>query len=269
MGRWGRGVASNLVRRVGEALPVPTSDRNEFVIEDLTHPTLVVVFDACRYDSFVEAYDGRFPSSVERAYSHAMWTIPSHEAIVRGGLPYNDRTRPDAVFRNDYPKKYFPLSRLHPYSFGLVSIPMLADIPAVRTTLCDHFDDWQYHPDCDELLAEAVEYLQTDEPFFGLLNCAKTHFPYGYDMDWDDLEAQLESGEITFEELQRRQVEACEELIADVDGLRRHVPEGTQVILTADHGDLFGEEGSFGHNPRSLATFDPKAFEVALLSWVE
>ena len=37
-----------------------------------------------------------------------------------------------------------------------------------------------------------------------------------------------------------------------------HVPENTHIIITADHGELFGEEGYFGHGP----IMHDKVFEV-------
>ena len=37
-----------------------------------------------------------------------------------------------------------------------------------------------------------------------------------------------------------------------------HVPENTHIIVTADHGELFGEKGYFGHGP----IMHDKVFEV-------
>jgi arylsulfatase A-like enzyme len=43
-----------------------------------------------------------------------------------------------------------------------------------------------------------------------------------------------------------------------VEELFDTVPENTYITITADHGELFGEEGFFGHGP----IMHEKVFEV-------
>jgi arylsulfatase A-like enzyme len=43
-----------------------------------------------------------------------------------------------------------------------------------------------------------------------------------------------------------------------VEELFDTVPEDTYITITADHGELFGESGFFGHGP----IFHKKVFEV-------
>jgi membrane-anchored protein YejM (alkaline phosphatase superfamily) len=59
-------------------------------------------------------------------------------------------------------------------------------------------------------------------------------------------------------ELQQRQVRAVKYLDQVVEELFDRVPENTYITITADHGELFGEDGYFGHGPIQ----HDKVFEV-------
>jgi glucan phosphoethanolaminetransferase (alkaline phosphatase superfamily) len=54
-----------------------------------------------------------------------------------------------------------------------------------------------------------------------------------------------------------------------ISEFRDEIPPGTQVIITADHGELLGEDGSVGHNPNLDIKFHKKLHEVPFLQWVE
>ncbi len=60
------------------------------------------------------------------------------------------------------------------------------------------------------------------------------------------------------EELRRRQMEAVRFLDGLMEKLFDIVPRNTYITVTSDHGELFGEEGYFGHGPIQ----HPKVFEV-------
>jgi len=49
--------------------------------------------------------------------------------------------------------------------------------------------------------------------------------------------------------LRDRQIDAVKYLDAVVEELFDLVPKNTYVTITSDHGELFGEEGYFGHGP--------------------
>ena len=59
-------------------------------------------------------------------------------------------------------------------------------------------------------------------------------------------------------ELQDKQVKNVEYLDGLFEKLYQKVPPNTHIIVTADHGELFGEEGFFGHGP----ILHDKVFEV-------
>jgi len=49
--------------------------------------------------------------------------------------------------------------------------------------------------------------------------------------------------------LRDRQIEAVKYLDGVIEELFDVVPKNTYITITADHGELFGEEGYFGHGP--------------------
>jgi arylsulfatase A-like enzyme len=61
--------------------------------------------------------------------------------------------------------------------------------------------------------------------------------------------------------LRKRQVQAVRYLDTVIEELFDIVPKNTYITITADHGELFGEEGYFGHGPIQ----HDKVFEVPFL----
>ena len=61
--------------------------------------------------------------------------------------------------------------------------------------------------------------------------------------------------------MRERQVDTVRYLEKVFEELYDHVPENTHIIVTADHGELFGEAGYFGHGP----IMHEKCFEVPYL----
>ena len=60
------------------------------------------------------------------------------------------------------------------------------------------------------------------------------------------------------DDLRQRQIDAIRHLDRVVEELFDLVPENTYITITADHGELFGEDGFFGHGPIQ----HDKVFEV-------
>jgi len=50
-------------------------------------------------------------------------------------------------------------------------------------------------------------------------------------------------------ELRQRQVDAVRFLDGAMEELFDVVPANTYITVTSDHGELFGEDGYFGHGP--------------------
>jgi len=165
---------------------------------------------------------------------------------------------------------------------ALVSMPVLH--PA--TPLSRGFDAWRLMPTHNDMgaIVDALRFYE-ERPVFALLNLGETHYPYAATGREDpdlphlhglrgvarELDARLREGELvsapdapaffdekTLRRLQQRQVEALQSLDLLFEALFDRVPPGTWITVTADHGELFGEEGFFGHGPIQ----HPKVLEV-------
>lgn len=265
---------------------------------------MIVVLDSCRFDSFVaaEATCAAALGPLERRWSYASWTAPSHYNLLMGLLPHASPTK---VFASDHYRRDLArygerlaiedmsLQRLLPSLYlptflrdvlgyrtsALVSMPVLN--PA--TPLNVGFDTYELMPTHNDFRAmlDRLEFPD-DRPSFHLLNVGETHYPYAAPgdepADWPrisglhgvvkHLDAALAAGgggetsdfftDGQLADLRARQVQAaryCDGVIGD---LLDAVPPRTWVVVTADHGELFGEAGYFGHGPIA----HEKVFEV-------
>ncbi len=165
---------------------------------------------------------------------------------------------------------------------ALVSMPVLH--PA--TPLSRGFDTWRLMPTHNDMgaIVDDLRFYE-ERPVFALLNLGETHYPYAATGDEDpdlprlhglrgvakSLDARLREGELvsapeapaffneaTMKRLHDRQVEALKSLDTLFEALFDRVPPGTWITVTADHGELFGEQGFFGHGPIQ----HPKVMEV-------
>lgn len=253
---------------------------------------VVVVLDSLRYDSWVRAEPENLSrlGQVERRWTYATWTAPSHYNLLMGLLPH---TSPPEVYASEYYKQDFlryaerlgveemEFKRLLPslflptylkHSLGYrtharVSMPVLNP----QTVINRDFDSFELMPSHNDMAAMLPD-LRFDEevPSFYLLNVGETHYPYarpdedpsmwprisGVHGVFKRLDDDPEEGEATeffdqskLRELHDRQVEATryvDEVFARLFDL---LPSDTWVIVTSDHGELFGENRYFGHGP--------------------
>jgi hypothetical protein len=260
---------------------------------------LVITLDSCRYDSWQAARPTSLArlGEVERRWSYASWTAPSHYNLLMGLLPH---TSPAGVYASEYYKRDFlrhgerlgiegmEFKRMLPslwlpsllrnelgYStHAMVSLPVLNQ----HTTINRDFDTFELMPSHNDMAA-MVDRLAFDagQPAFYLLNVGETHYPYALPhedpSEWPrvsgvhgvvkQLDDPAPEGEFfdqdQLDELRARQVRAVEYLDREVfPRLFEVLPADTWVIVTADHGELFGEDGYFGHGPIQ----HPKVFEV-------
>ncbi|MFP5305442.1 MAG: metalloenzyme, partial [Gammaproteobacteria bacterium] len=125
--------------------------------------------------------------------------------------------------------------------------------------------------------------LYEDEPSFHFLNLGETHYPYMLEpsslphisgvhgvfkrMD-DELGKGAEDRFFDAEQmtmLHQQQIRTVEHVDAVLDALIDKAPGGTHFIVTADHGECFGENGYFGHGP----IVHEKVLEVPFLEGVK
>jgi hypothetical protein len=265
---------------------------------------VLVVFDSCRYDSFVQARPAVMSrlGEVERRSSYASWTSPSHYTLLMGLMPhtspkhvfaseyykrdfvrYTDRLGMDSIeFKSLVPQLYLPayLQKIGYRTHAMVSLPVLNP----RTVLNHGFDTFELMPRHNDMRAMLAKMTFSDDwPSFYLLNVGETHYPYalpgespeewprisGVHGVFKHLDEELVGGALgespqqffdyaKLEALRQRQIAAVHYLDGVVEELFDIVPERTWITITADHGELFGEDGYFGHGPVQ----HPKVYEV-------
>ncbi|MEW6218595.1 MAG: metalloenzyme [Thermodesulfobacteriota bacterium] len=188
-------------------------------------------------------------------------------------------------FRTFVPELSLPkvLKDLGYRTVARVSMPVLNPM----TSMAVHFDDYRLM-DSHNDFAGMIDGLDFGgpAPVFSFLNLGETHYPYmlqGEDLPhisgvhgvfkhMDDLLRDKGKGagqpeEKRFfdpqemERLRQQQVRCVEYLDGQYRRLFGKAPEGTHIIITSDHGELFGEDGYFGHGP----VMHEKCFEVPFL----
>ncbi len=271
---------------------------------------LLIVLDSCRFDSFVSARPKTIQrlGPLQRRWSYASWTSPSHYNLLTGLLPHSSPTQVFAseYYKNDFlrynerlglegiefqrflPSLYLPTFLKHTLGYrthAMVSLPVLNP----HTPLNRDFDSYRLMPRHNDMAA-MVEALRFDpeRPSFFLLNVGETHYPFALpdedDSKWprlsgvhgvfEHLDAENVGGPLTgageplrrfdqrrLDELRERQVNAVRYLDTVFEHLFDVVPANTYITVTADHGELFGEGGYFGHGPIQ----HDKVFEVPFL----
>lgn len=251
---------------------------------------VLVVLDSLRHDSWIAAEPEALAQlgPVERRWSYATWTAPSHYNLLMGLLPhsspkqvyasehykqdflrYRERLGVDDIdFKRMLPSIFLPTYLRHRLGYrthARVSMPVLNQ----HTAINHDFDSYELMPRHNDMAA-MLDHLHFDEtyPSFYLLNVGETHYPYATpDEDpsrWprisgvhgvfkrlDDPEPDAVEffDEATMRDLHGRQIDALRYLDTVFARLFERLPDDTWVIVTSDHGELFGEERFFGHGP--------------------
>ena len=254
---------------------------------------VVVVLDSLRYDSWLEAGPPTLGSigPVERRFSYATWTAPSHYNLLMGLLPhtsppevyaseyykqdflrYSERLGVEGIeFRKFLPSIFLPTFLKHSLGFhthAMVSMPVLNE----QTVINRDFDSYTLMPTHNDMAAmlDRLEF-DSERPSFYLLNVGETHYPYALPdedprqwphisgvhgvfkrLDDPDRPDAPEFFDTTaLRELHGRQVNAVTYLDGVFARLFDVLPSNTWVVVTSDHGELFGEDRYFGHGPIS------------------
>lgn len=239
--------------------------------------------------------------SPEKRFSYASWTSPSHYTLLMGLVPHTSPSKVFAseVYKDEFVKwvsrlgvsdlsfksfvPYLSLPRvlkdLGYRTIGRVSMPVLNSF----TSISNFFDDYKLmknHNDFRGMIAEMN--FSADKPTFYFMNLGETHYPYMLDgskmprisgvhgvfKGMDDLliaEACLRDDQFfdvkEMTRLHDQQVSCVSYIDSLMADLFEKCPDNTHFIVTADHGELFGEDGYFGHGP----IMHSKCFEVPFL----
>lgn len=281
----------NMLRRRRTSSDAPSEVLDEPPSE--ARHLLLVVLDSLRYDTWLAADPRNLAriGEVERRWSYASWTAPSHYNMMMGLLPHSSPTKVYASeyykrdflryserlgiegieFRNLLPSIYLPTFLKHTLGYktqAMVSMPVLNQ----HTPINRDFDSYELMPSHNDMEAMLDRIRFDDGPTFCLLNVGETHYPYALpDEDpssWPrisgahgilkSLDSEVAAGELNepaffdddaMENLRGRQVRATHYIDGLFEKLFDLVPQNTWLIVTSDHGELFGEEGYFGHGP--------------------
>lgn len=161
---------------------------------------VLIVLDSCRFDTFVTAEPRtiRRLGPLERRWSYASWTAPSHYNLLMGLLPHPSPRRVHAseYYKRDFaryaerlgieevgfahmlPSLYLPTFLKHALGYrthALVSLPVLN--PA--TPLNRDFDSFELMPRHNDMAAMLDRLtFEPERPSFYLLNVGETHYPF-------------------------------------------------------------------------------------------
>jgi len=240
---------------------------------------LFITLDSCRYDTFRRLMPPNIcdVGSLSKAMSPSYFTYGSHAAMFMGFLPSIYK---QLRFKNS---KYSKLFRLAYAGFsGRESEGFVMDGPSIiagfskrgyrcigsgaagwfdpntetGAVLSKDFDSFFYPGEVWEL-SRQLEWLDKQiiqtaylaKPIFVFLNIGETHVPYWHEGAlWD----RNDNPCIPFQKLNRRRdcrlrQRAC---LSYVDKLLAPLLEAFQqatIVVTADHGDCWGEDGLWEH----------------------
>ena len=203
-------------------------------------------------------------------------TSPQHvyasEYYKQDFLRYSERLGvPDMEFKKLLPSIFLPTYLRHALGYrthARVSMPVLNKFTVINRD----FESYELMPSHNDMAAIVDEvHFDAERPSFWLLNVGETHYPYAKPGDdtsdlphisgvhgvfkkLDQIRAEGgEAGEFFDErrlrELHERQIAVLEYLDGVLGRLISKLPAKTWLVVTSDHGELFGEEGYFGHGP--------------------
>ena len=264
---------------------------------------LVITYDSCRYDAFVSAKNRpKELAEVHLAYSHCTMTGPSHWALFMGYLPhvfqqlpfYNRFVRPLWTLQGD--RSSMPLFDLETDRSILDGLGRMG-YSTVGLGSRAWFDNARLREDFDVFVNSgtdaarqtelALQAIRGKEKFFLFVNFGETHIPYQYaGAPWEvddprptqpvDGEFMESSRSYVFpegieqhrgRELWYRQVKCCEFINGYLAAMLKEIPTPYLLVVTADHGDCFGEPNPHGEIPKEVwghGVFHPRILEVPL-----
>jgi len=252
---------------------------------------LLLTYDSCRYDVLVAAQTPVLDSyaRIYAAQAPGNFTFASHQAFFVGILP---NALEDIPFLNRFNKQLWGLQEVGERqvakeslirvesSWNLVDGLRQQGFQTVGAGAMNWFRQASLTAGFAHFLFTGrnadrqVEYLRsTIDPrgrFFGFINFGETHAPYRFRgseaicpddvrarrMSWPPVERGPTGRETKAFQFQLAAAEFLDQQLA---ALFAGLPGETVVVVTADHGDCFGEDGYWGHGVNH-----PKVLEVPL-----
>ena len=249
---------------------------------------LFVTLDSARYDAFCEAVMPNIKGigPVHRAWSPSHFTFGAHSAFFVGFTP-GDPTRREPyinpkfgrIFRLEaagapgYAEPRFLLSgpnivcgfRNAGYgAFGTGAVRWFDPATPAGRALTESFEEFLYLPvpdvrqQRDWLMERVMDCRSRQRNVFAFLNAGETHVPYWHpEADWDRSynPAQAFGDNNDAQEARRRQVACLEWIDRQLQPLLA-LFTGANIVLCADHGDCWGEDGLWEHGIHHRCTLE-------------
>lgn len=252
---------------------------------------LLLTYDSCRYDVLLAADTPVLDSysRIFRAQTPANFTFAAHQAFFVGILPnsvdhipYYNRFCKQLVGLAEVGERQVNKDSLKKVESSWNLIQGLRDegFQTVGTgamnwfrqeSLIAGFERFLFTGrDADRQIDFLLSEIEPTRSFFGFINFGETHAPYEFKGKRDRCPVDVTARRINWPPLEQgptgRANEAFEHQMAAAEFLDRRLlrlfetlPGDTIVVLTADHGECFGEDGYWGHGLNH-----PKVLEVPL-----
>jgi membrane-anchored protein YejM (alkaline phosphatase superfamily) len=256
---------------------------------------LFITLDSCRYDAFVEARAPNLKAlaPLHRAQSPSHFTYGAHAAFFMGFTP-GDASRQEPYVNPKYGKIFRMQGGGHPgttppyltldghniidglkkngyRTIGTGAVNWFNPQQPTGRVLSADFEAFAYAGGA--ALKKQLEWIDSQlaqvaprTPVFVFLNLAETHVPYYYDnAPWDSsYNPAVAFGENNdAAECRRRQVACVEWCDQVLEPLLARFANDT-VIVCADHGDCWGEDGLWEHGVSHEKTLEvPLLFRLA------
>jgi membrane-anchored protein YejM (alkaline phosphatase superfamily) len=254
---------------------------------------LLLTYDSCRYDVLVEASTPVLDSwaDVLPAEAPANFTFASHQAFFVGILP---NTTVPVPYYNRFCKQLIGLVEVGEthvakdsrctVASGWNIVRGLADAGYQtvgagamnwfrQESLTTGFERFLFTgTDATRQVDFLVSEIDPTRPFFAFVNFGETHAPFVYEGKQDSCPVDVRARVMEWPPVQRgpvgraseafaHQMRAAEYLDRQLPRLLSALPANTVVILCADHGEAFGEDGYWGHGVNHATVLEvPLAF---------
>lgn len=227
----------------------------------------------------------------ESARSPSPWTLPTHTTMLSGQLPIHHGVVDDGGGIPDQVPLIQERFAQAGYATGAAVATLFVGRKFGFSRGFDRFDDFGVNRknnlkgtvDAEQVFGAAAQFTadHPGEPVFLFLHVYDVHYPYAAPGDWEEkYDRKGQKGDLRYknyfrylehpvgDEQMAHQIAQYDEEIAYVDHAFRQLVEsfwaaGRQplIVVTADHGEEFGERGSWGH----AHTLNPEQLHVPLI----
>ncbi|CCN69741.1 sulfatase-like hydrolase/transferase [Vibrio nigripulchritudo] len=248
---------------------------------------ILITLDSCRWDTF-NVSNSKFMKSTnafKKAYSQGTFTLPSHISMFSGIFPHSfekinlyNRFQKNLFWLIEGRKGVTPYSKFSPPPKNIISGFKEKGFNCIGTGAVEWFSSELLTCDFDEFFYSGIhaeeqvkfclERIKSTEKFFHFINFGETHEPYkhGGKIEKSTISrARMRNNENVgfIEEDFLKQVSSVEFLDSIIELYLKEVSRKTNyntiVLICADHGECFGEDGLYGHG-----FYHEKVMEVPL-----